>query len=518
MTTPLAIAATSELAAEAGAHVAEAGGNAVDAAIAAILVSINTEPGMCSLACGGYISVWPPDGEPITLDGYVTAPGKGDMLPAALRRSSEIHLAYGGGVTTTIGPDSVGVPGGVALFGEASKQYGRVPWKVLFEPVVVATRAGFPLPEASHHYLIHSAEPIFGRTPDGHAALYPPDGRLKNIGDTIRVPHLDDTLERIGRLGPDEFYTGEIGHTIARHMHESGGRLNAADLAGYRVESRPSLVIDSGHDDSKGSTNPWRIATNPPPAVGGTVLAAMLKMMDRIDIERWDSAALRALIDVQHVALGYRRDHLDLSADIDADAARLLELAATCAPASVLQSGSTCHASAVDATGLACSVTVSAGYSSGEMPAGTGLWLNNCLGELELNRRGLDIGPPGARLPSNMAPTTARGPDGTVLAIGSPGADRITTAILQTLVGHLQLGLPLEEAISQPRVHVEFPDSGVRVASEPGVPMIDWPLPHREFDALSMYFGGVSAAAWSPADGFTVAADPRRTGGTWCRP
>ncbi len=526
MTTPLAIAATSELAAEAGAQIAEAGGNAVDAALAAILMSINTEPGMCSIACGGYMSIWPPDGEPITLDGYVTAPGKGNVLPAELRRSTEIHLAYGGGVTTIIGPDSVGVPGGVALFGAASEQYGRVPWKLLFEPVVAATRAGFPLPEASHHYLIHSAEPIFGRTPDGHTALYHPDGRLKDIGETIRVPHLDETLERIGRLGPDEFYTGEIGQTIARHVRDAGGRLNAADLAGYRVEPRPSLVIDSGHGSGqgigqgigKGSANPWRIATNPPPAVGGTVLAAMLRMMGRIPVARWDRAALCALIDVQRIALGYRRDHLDLSADVDSDAARLLELAATCAPASVLKSGSTCQASAVDDTGLACSVTVSAGYSSGDMPPGTGLWLNNCLGELELNRRGLDIGPPGTRLPSNMAPTTARAHDGTALAIGSPGADRITTAILQTLVGYLQIGLSLEDAISQPRVHVEFTDAGVRAACEPGLPMIDWPLPHREFDTLSMYFGGVSAAAWSPTDGFTVAADPRRTGGTWCRP
>lgn len=518
MTTPLAIAATSELAAEAGAHMAEAGGNAVDAALAAILVSINTEPGMCSLACGGYISIWPPGGEPITLDGYVTAPGKGDVLPAELRRSTEISLTYGGGVTTIIGPDSVGVPGGVALFGAASAQYGRVPWKLLFEPVVAATRAGFPLPEASHHYLIHSAEPIFGRTPDGHAALYHPDGELKDIGETIRVPHLDELLERIGRLGPDEFYTGEVGHTIARHMHATGGRLNATDLADYRVEPRPSLVIDSGKSSGESSTGPWRIATNPPPAIGGTVLAAMLKMMSRADIQTWDAAALCTLIEVQRVALGYRREHLDLSADIGRDAARLLELAATCAPASVLQSGSTCQASAVDDTGLACSITVSAGYSSGVMPPGTGLWLNNCLGELELNRRGLDIGPPGTRLPSNMAPTTARANDGTTLAIGSPGADRITTAILQALVGHLQLGLPLADAIRRPRIHIEFTEDGVRAACEPGLPKIDWPLPHREFDALSMYFGGVSAAAWSPTDGFTVAADPRRAGGTWCPP
>ncbi len=294
-------------------------------------------------------------------------------------------------------------------------------------------------------------------------------------------------------------------------MREHGGRLNERDLAEYRIEPRPSLVIDSG----TGVARQWRIATNPPPAVGGIVLAAMLRMMSREEIRRWDAATVSKIVDVQRLALGFRREHLDLSEDIEVDAERLLHLAATCDLPSALQSGSTCHASAVDDSGLACAVTVSAGYSSGEMPAGTGLWLNNCLGELELNRRGLDIGPPGTRLPSNMAPTAALADDGTSLAIGSPGADRITTAMLQALVGYMQIDLPLDEAIRLPRCHVEFADDAVRVACEPGLPIELVEIPRRRFDSLSMYFGGVSAAAWSPVDGFTVAADPRRTGGTW---
>ncbi len=511
MPSRLAIAATSDLAAQAGARMAEAGGNAVDAAIAAILTSINTEPGICSLACGGFMTIWPPGRAAVTLDGYITAPGRGQTLADSERRAWEVHMMYGGGITTTIGPDSVGVPGGVALFGAGSRGYGKLPWSVLFEPVVEATRSGFPLPASSRHYLEHSGEPIFGRTPDGHAAIYHPDGQLKQVGETIRVPHLDQTLDRIARHGPDEFYTGEVGRAIARHMREHGGRLNERDLAEYRIEPRPSLVIDSG----TGVARQWRIATNPPPAVGGIVLAAMLRMMSREEIRRWDAATVSKIVDVQRLALGFRREHLDLSEDIEVDAERLLHLAATCDLPSALQSGSTCHASAVDDSGLACAVTVSAGYSSGEMPAGTGLWLNNCLGELELNRRGLDIGPPGTRLPSNMAPTAALADDGTSLAIGSPGADRITTAMLQALVGYMQIDLPLDEAIRLPRCHVEFADDAVRVACEPGLPIELVEIPRRRFDSLSMYFGGVSAAAWSPVDGFTVAADPRRTGGTW---
>ena len=496
MTTPLAIAATSVLAAEAGEKIARAGGNAVDAAIAAMLVSINTEPGVCSLACGGYMTIWRPGATPVTLDGYAAAPG--------------------GGITTTIGPDSVGVPGGVALFGAGSERFGVLPWKELFSPAIDIVRRGFPLPRASYDYLVYSGKPIFGRSPEGYRALHNERDELRQIGATIHVPHLADSLARIAAHGAEDFYTGETGHAITNHIQAAGGRLNQNDMRNYEIISRPSLQIagvsSSGNHRTGGS---WTIATNPPPAVGGVVLAAMLKMMNQRRIERWDDESFRYLLEVQHAALSYRTVHLDGSDRIEQDARRLLDLAARCAPATLLESGSTCHTSAVDATGLACSMTVSSGYGAGDMPAQTGIWLNNCLGELELNKRGLDIGPPGSRLPSNMAPTVARNENGSVLSIGSPGASRITTATLQVLFNHIQLGMPLQEAIAYPRTHVEFDDDRPIAACEPGLPVHAAMMPTRQFETLSMYFGGVGAACWSPESGFSVAADPRRTGGTW---
>jgi gamma-glutamyltranspeptidase/glutathione hydrolase len=514
MTTPLAIAATSGLAADAGETIARAGGNAVDAAIAAMLVSINTEPGVCSLACGGYMTISRPGESPLTLDGYVAAPGADMTLDPVRRNATEIYLEYGGGVTTTIGPDSVGVPGGVALFGEGSNRFGKLPWQELFTPAIDIVRQGFPLPKASHSYLVYSGKPIFGRSPDGYEALYTEDDELRQTGETIRVPHLADSLQRIAEHGPEEFYTGEIGQAITNYMSAAGGRLNQADMRDYRIINRPCLQIEG----TSPSGENWAIATNPPPAVGGVVLAAMLKMMNQRHIERWDDESFQYLLDVQQAALGYRTAHLDLSDRIEDDARRLLELAEQCAPASVLESGSTCHTSAVDATGLACSLTVSSGYGSGDMPSGTGIWLNNCLGELELNKRGLDIGPPGTRLPSNMAPTVARSERGTVLSIGSPGASRITTATLQVLINHIHLGMPLREAIAYPRAHIEFDDGRPIAACEPGLPVDGVKIPNRHFNTLSMYFGGVGAASWSPDSGFAVAADPRRTGGTWQGP
>jgi gamma-glutamyltranspeptidase/glutathione hydrolase len=147
------------------------------------------------------------------------------------------------------------------------------------------------------------------------------------------------------------------------------------------------------------------------------------------------------------------------------------------------------------------------------MPEGTGLWLNNCVGELELNRRGPAAGPPGTRLPSNMCPLIARRGE-RVLAAGSPGADRITTALHQFLVNFMQFDLGLDAAIAHPRLHVDISQAECRVACEPGLDVSDVEFPIFFHAGPSMYFGGVAAALYDPGSGFEVAADPRREGGT----
>jgi len=256
----------------------------------------------------------------------------------------------------------------------------------------------------------------------------------------------------------------------------------------------------------------WRVASNPPPAVGGTVLAALLAAFREQPANVRDAGSLERLVAVQRAVLRYRRGRLDLSDDIEGDARELLAaVRAEDFPAGFV-SAATVHTSAVDDAGNACAITASSGYGSGEMPEGTGLWLNNCLGELELNRRGLEAGPPGRRLPSNMTPGAARN-GRSVLAFGSPGADRITTALQQFLLAYLREGRSLEDAIALPRLHVEVHDNGDQVAIKPDLDLPAINLPVRRFPDAHMYFGGVAAAA-CPADGtFEVAADPRREGG-----
>ena len=242
--------------------------------------------------------------------------------------------------------------------------------------------------------------------------------------------------------------------------------------------------------------------------------AAMLLLLGDRPTGPWTEDDLALMCRAQQAAIGFRAGTLDVTLDPVGEVSRLLEQVVHGPLRRFVTSPSTTHTSAVDSDGLAVSVTLSSGYGSGVIPAGTGLWLNNCLGELELNRRGIHAWPVGRRIPSNMAPTVARRADGALLAIGSPGADRITTAILQTLVGHLRVGLSLAEAIERPRLHVAIEENGPVALYEAGLPVGKITLPRRQMPAGSMMFGGVGVARWSPEAGFEAAADPRRAGGT----
>ena len=500
--TGVAVATTSQLAADAAYEIASGGGNAVDCALAASLLTMNSEPGVCALAGGAYITIWKPGSDPVTIDGNVAVPGMGLEPEQRGKGVESVSLKYGGGIKTLVGAGAVGVPGSLAALEAAWRQYGCAKWQNIFAPSIRAVRDGFPLSSACHYYLGYSGKPIFGRSSDGFAALHD-DGELRNAGSAIVVPHLADSLQLIADEGARSFYEGDLARAMVEHVQNLDGMLTRADMSNYEAIIRTSLRTDVG---------PWAIATNPPPAVGGAVLSAMLSAFADDTIHGWNEAAMARLIAVQHACLNYRKQNLDLADDVGTVASVFLQSARDGGLLGRWTSASTVHTSAVDDQGLGCSITASSGYGSGEMPAGTGLWLNNCLGELELNRRGLDAGPVGARLPSNMAPSIACR-EGQVLSVGSPGADRITTAVHQFLVNALQFDMPLEKAVSHPRIHVDTSGDEDRLAAEPGLRLPAVDLPVQSFPELNMYFGGVAAASFHKDSGFDVAADPRREGG-----
>ncbi|MEL7297340.1 MAG: gamma-glutamyltransferase [Pseudomonadota bacterium] len=505
--TRVAVATSSELAADAATEIIEAGGNAVDAALAASLLTMNTEPGVCSLAGGALITVWPANDAPISFDGYVTVPGlDGGAQPVA---SESVTMAYGGGVTTTIGAGSVAVPGSPMAVEAARQRFGKLSLPQLLAPSIRAAREGFPLPSACHHYLGYSAKPVFGRDATTYQALHPDGESLLQAGDLLRLPGLDDTLQCLADNGIESLYGGELGDVIVEHLQSTGSRLSRKDLTAYSVDVRTSHVVDLVD---------WRIAVNPPPSIGGSMLAAILQGIEQG----------QTLLTMLRKSLQHRRGNLDFATDLTAATQRLLNVAAVEANRLGQHiSAATVHTSAVDSDGLACAITASSGYGSGEVPPGTGLWLNNCLGELELNRRGLEAGPPGARLPSNMSPVAARNAQ-QVLAIGSPGADRITSALAQTLQRFLIDGESLHSAVEAPRVHVEaaleslatgyYPET---LYCEPNARLGAHDIDSvQQFEHQSMFFGGVGAALLDNATSgpaLSAAADSRRNGGTTIR-
>ncbi|MDH4143704.1 MAG: gamma-glutamyltransferase family protein [Acidimicrobiia bacterium] len=501
--TRVAIAAGSQIAADAGAAAAANGGNAVDAAIAASLASMCTDPGIIALGGGCFITISPPDDDAVVIDGYAEMPGRSAPPSRFGTGAHEVHLEYGGGMNTIVGHGSVATPGAVAGLGAASDGYGAIDWAQLIEPALHWAEQGFPLSGAAAEYLTYVHRLIFGWQPESHRVLHHRDGSPLREGETVRCPGLDRSLETLASHGPAAFYTGPLGRRIADDSSANGGLLTMADLAAYEAVTRRPLTLDLGD---------WTLHTNPGPSVGGAAVAAVLALIE--DVDGWDRDNVVRIADAVHAVVTYRRNHLDHADDRHAAVDRLMRLTGHADPALLLSSPSTVHVSAVDADGLACSISTSSGYGSGVLVPGTGIWLNNSLGETELLSSGLHTLEPGTRLPSNMAPSVARREDGAVVAIGSPGASRITSAVAEVVFNHLRLGLPLADAVAHPRLHIEQFEGRPTIAYEPGIDVehVTAFVP-RPFDSLSMYFGGTQVASWDPALGLDATADPRRIGG-----
>lgn len=481
----VAIATPNEAAADAGEAVARAGGNAVDAALAAALVTMVNEVGLVSLSSGGFVTVQPPDGAtPYTVDGWMDMPGRGRTLGGG---TWDVHTEYGGGVDVTIGPGSVAAHGSVAALEEAHRRDGRLPWREVVAPAIDVARGGFRLTAASRYYLEYVHDSIFGWDEVSRATVHDDRGEL--ITEPIVVPDLARSLELIAAEGAAALHTGELAALISSDVLERGGILGPEDLAAYAPAVHESLSTQVGG---------WTLSTTPPPSVGGVCVAAMLRLLDGRPHDGWSEEDVELMVRVQRAVLGHRHAVLDVSPELAAEAAAYLDLVDR-SSLSMLESGSTAHCSATDSAGGACAVTVSSGYFSGMIAKGTGIWLNNTLGEQELNGRGLHGLPPGSRLMSNMAPTVGSHTDGSVLAIGSPGAGRIATAVAQVLAGFAG-GMDLREAVHHPRVHVHDagrPTEVVKRESEEG---------------LTMYYGGVAATLRRPDGRMVAAADPRREG------
>jgi gamma-glutamyltranspeptidase/glutathione hydrolase len=472
--------------------------------VAAAFTTLVSEVGLVSLTAGGFVTLQLPGQEPVTVDGGVAMPGRGLAEDRFGRGLWDVTTEYAGGTTMTVGPGSVAVPGALKALEVAARRYGSLPWERLLRPAVEAA-AGFPHGSASYYYLSYVHEPVFGWQDASRATVLSPDGELWPVGSTVVVPHLEETVRQLAEEGAGALYGGELGARAAAAVQEAEGLLTLEDLSSYDAVVRPALRTRVGD---------WEVGTNPPPASGGAAVAAILTLLDgRPQDGPWTDDDLRALVRAQAAVLGQGLAAPDTEAGRTELAERVLALVRDNPVA--LTSPSTATVSAVDADGGTCAITVSSGYGSGFVVPGTGLAMNNCLGEQELVSGGPHSLRPGERISSNMAPTVARRTDGGAsLAISSPGSDRIPTALAQVTALFAHGGLDLAAAVAHPRLHVRVrPGQPSQVDHEGDLHLPDdVGMPTRAMPEHSMYFGGVSAALWTDATGLEAYGDPRRTG------
>ncbi len=462
------VAAGHPVSAEAGARALRAGGNAVDAAIGAMLASFVCEPLLTGLGAGGYMLIDAPGEDPVLLDFFVEMPGRGADV-ASRAPLEHVLVSFGDAEQSFhIGPASCGIHGTPAGVCAASERHGSLPLADLTGHAARLARDGVVL-TAQQAYLAEILSGITSATP--HAkAVFEPGGRPPREGEVLRLPELADALDRLGAEGAAPFYSGDLGAAVADWLGARGGTITREDLAAYHAIGREPLRIDHhGHT----------VLTNPAPNAGGPLLAVALEHL---------------------AAAGGATDAPALLAAMEAaQAART--------PQFLSRLGSTTHIAAMDADGGACSVTTSNGEGSGEVVPGTGLHLNNMLGEEDLNPEGFFSYPTGRRLPSMMAPTVVCAEGAPEIALGSAGSNRIRSALLQVIVNVLDRGMPIAEAIEAPRLHAEAGE----VFAEPGVPELPGRAVQR-FRAPNLFFGGCQAVRRRPDGTLEGAGDPRRGG------
>ncbi len=476
--------------AEVGAQVLREGGNAVDAAVAAVFASWVCEPLLTGPGAGGYMLVAGAGEEATLLDFFVAAPGEGaQSAPHVPLVPLEVDF---GGTTQVFnrGVASCGVPGTAAGLESAAERWGTASLSDLAAPAAALARAGVAL-NAPQAYVFGLLGEMLVESPESRAE-YAPEGRLLRTGDLFRSPLLAETIERLGSDGARPFATGDIAAAIAEHVGAQGGVLNAADLAAYAAVAR---------EPARASYRGRRVLTNPPPSAGGILLALAFDRLERrVAGGAPDAAALACVMDeVQSL----RTPEFVAGLDEPGFLERFLGD----------QLGSTTHVSVLDCDGRACSVTCTNGSGSGVVVPGTGIHLNNIMGEEDLNPLGFFRAPPGRRMPSMMSPTVVLDAGGAVeLVVGSAGSNRIRSATLQVVVNVIDRGLSASEAIDTPRLHVE----GGIVYAEPGVDLEAIERGGQKivrFDDRSLFFGGVQAVERAPRTGeLSGGGDPRRGG------
>jgi gamma-glutamyltranspeptidase/glutathione hydrolase len=470
------VAAGHPLTVQAAADVLTDGGNAIDAALAAMAMACVAEPVLASIGGGGFAMVRRPGHEAPSLVDFFP------QTPRLKRQTGEdgtevIHANFGTATQSfRIGPGTVATPGlphgFVALHGCGATR--SIP--ELFDPAIRAATDGVLITEFQN-FLWTVVSPILTAT-DGARRLFAPDGHMVAPGNRIVNPGLAEALAVLASSDPAD-------NPVVKAMldaQKAHGNLTSDDVAGYEAVIRRPLTV---------KVDSALVHLNPFPAAGGVLVEHSLREMDSTDpIE---------------IAGAFRATARARAAATD-DLGRL--------DPALLRSQGTTHISVIDSQGMACAVTISNGAGNGEIVDDYGFMLNNVLGEDDLNPAGPGRWPVATRLSSMMCPTIVEKPDGGIVALGTGGSNRIRTAIAQVVARICLDDADVTAAVDAPRLHVEgehldFEDlMGDSVRAELCARFDDhlaWPEP-------DLFYGGVHAVQRSANGRLAGHGDRRRDG------
>ena len=486
-----AIVATGHpLVSDAAVEILRKGGNAFDAAVGAGFAGAVAEQTLTSLGGGGFLLARTQQGEEILFDFFTDTPGRGldnsDLEPHFFPVT--IHFP-GSDQDFNIGLGSVAVPGNLKGFLHVHQRLGRLDLDQILQPATRLARDGLELNDWQGYFL-NLLEPIVTHSPVGRK-LYTINGSCARQGDHITNPEIADFLLQLPLDGGESFYSGTLAQAIDYDMRKGKGLLTAADLAAYKVMERAPLAI--GYRD-------YTFLTNPQPSMGGSLIGLALSLLETQDMSgiSYHSAAhvlqtAKLMTEVENL----RENGLNTTS-LQESGNRIRQF-----------SRGTTHISVADSEGNVASMTCSNGEGSGYFVPGTGIMLNNMMGEDDLHPEGFHASPPGQRVSSMMSPSLLLKNNAVAMVIGSGGSKRIRTAITQVLSAIVDFSIPVQQAVEAPRIHWD----GKVMQVEPGLPQeaIDalnkhWPV--NIWSTIDVYFGGVHTVIPDIAGG----GDPRRGG------
>ena len=487
------------------------GGNAFDAIIAAFFTSCVAEPVLASLGGGGFMLAHREGHHDVVYDFFAQTPVS--PLPREELDFYPIHADFG---TTTqafhIGLASIATPGAIKGIYKIHEDMGSMPMKDLVQPAIEAARNGIEVNrlQASIFRII---APILIATPEARDVYQSKtsDESLITEGERLIQSHFADFLEALALEGDGLFYKGEIAHAIQKLSTEGGGQIGLHDLEEYEVILRKPVIT---------SYQQHRVITNPAPSCGGTLIAFALSMLEHMNLGQFDHGSNKHLGLLAHAMKLTNEARFKAHASVSESVAlqhlldqKLLNEYREKISGNVQSLRGTTHMSVIDGNGNVAALTASNGEGCGHMVPGTGVMLNNMLGEEDLNPDGFYGWPASQRMTSMMAPTLVISPEGKKISLGSGGSNRLRTAILQVLVNIIDFGQSLDKAINHPRIHFENDLLNI----EPGFDQDSIAAVSNEFtshklwEQQNLFFGGVHAVTEYKGD-FDGAGDQRRGG------